>query len=69
MGLDMASAKKRRKAAKLSKPKRDSHPSTFWHADGDRRHRGKMTADEALANKRAMQQFGASPPLARDEEE
>jgi hypothetical protein len=65
----VASPKKRRKANKLTHQKRHPRTGPFRHADGDRRRRGGMTADEGLANKRAMQQFGAIPPSMRDEEE
>jgi hypothetical protein len=36
--------------------------------DGDRR-RGGLTADQAMANKRLMQQLGAPVPSGPDEEE
>jgi hypothetical protein len=65
----MASNKKRRKSAKVVNLNKHPRTGPFRHPDGDRRHRGKMTADEGLANKRAMQQFSASPPLGHDEEE
>ncbi|HEV3238197.1 MAG TPA: hypothetical protein VGZ25_14500 [Gemmataceae bacterium] len=65
----MASNKKRRKSAKVANLNKHPRTGTFRHPDGDRRHRGKMTADEGLANKRAMQQFSAGPPPGRDEEE
>ena len=55
----MASDKRRRKAAKLSKPK----PTTpFRHRDGDRRRRGGPTADQAIKFKRAMQEGLIPPP-------
>jgi hypothetical protein len=56
----MASDKQKRKAAKAARPttrKGGAHP------DGDRRRRGGPTADQALADKKARQQFpGALPP-------
>jgi hypothetical protein len=66
---EMASEKGRRKAAKVANLKKYPRKGPFRHPDGDRRHRGGMTADEGLANKRAMQQFGAIPPVGKDEEE
>jgi hypothetical protein len=65
----MASPKKRRKAIKLTRIDRQPNTGSFRHPDGDRRHRGGMTADQGVADKRAMQQFGAIPPSMRDEEE
>ena len=65
----MASPKKRRKATKLTRKDRKPGTGPFRHADGDRRRRGGKTADQAVADKRAMQQFGAIPPSAREEEE
>jgi hypothetical protein len=65
----MASPKKRRKQAKLTREQRRPSTGPFRHADGDRRRRGGKTADQAVADKRAMQQFGAIPPSATDEEE
>jgi hypothetical protein len=65
----MASPKKRRKAIKLTRQQRNPRSGPFRHADGDRRHRGGKTADQGIADKRAMQQFGAIPPSMNDEEE
>jgi hypothetical protein len=65
----MASPKKRRKTLKLTNKDRRSRTGSFRHPDRDRRRRGGKTADQGVADKRAMQQFGAIPPSARDEEE
>jgi hypothetical protein len=65
----MASQKKRRKAIKLNREQKQPPTGPFRHKDGDRRHRGGLTADKALANKRAMQQLGAPLPRGSDEEE
>jgi hypothetical protein len=65
----VASPKKRRKANKLTRQQMHPRTGPFRHADGDRRRRGGQTADQAIAEKRAMQQFGAIPPSMRDEEE
>lgn len=62
----MASGKKRRKAARQARKQQFPRTGQFRHPDGDRRHRGGMTAKEALANKKTMQQGG---PLRLDEEE
>jgi hypothetical protein len=65
----MASSKKRRKETK-SKNKRQHPPTgTFRHADGDRRRRGGQTYEQGLADKQAMQHFGAPPPVSEEEEE
>jgi hypothetical protein len=63
----MASGKKQRKAARLARKQRQARPGPFRHPDGDRRRRGGLTADEALAQKRAMQQLGAALPPADEE--
>jgi hypothetical protein len=65
----MASQKKRRKAVKLNREQKQPPAGPFRHKDGDRRRRGGLTADQALANKRAMQQLGAEVPRDSDEEE
>ena len=59
----MASGKKRRKSAKVTKAQQQQ-PRTgpFRHKDGDRRRRGGTTYEVGLANKRAMQQLGAPVP-------
>ena len=54
----MASDKQKRKAAK--KPRPAGVP--FRHPDGDRRHRGGMTADQAARDKQARQAFAAGVP-------
>jgi hypothetical protein len=57
----MASDKQRRKQAKAKKsPQPAGKP--FRHADGDRRRRGGMTADQGIANKKLMQRFEVAPP-------
>jgi hypothetical protein len=63
----MASQKKRRKAAKLTRAQRHPHTGPFRHKDGDRRRCGGATADQAIANKQMMQQLGA--PILPDAEE
>jgi hypothetical protein len=65
----MASQKKRRKAVKLTREQKQPRTGPFRHKDGDRRRRSGLTADQAIANKRAMQQLGASVPHKADEEE
>lgn len=52
----MASDKKRRKAGRQARKARLG-PGSGIHPDGDRRRRAGRTADQALADKRAMQQF------------
>jgi hypothetical protein len=64
---EMASNKKRRKAIKLTNKQKRPRTGPFRHPDGDRRHRGARTADQGIADKRAMQQFGACPPLGEEE--
>jgi len=54
----MASDKQKRKAAK--KPPVPGKP--FVHPDGDRRHRGGMTADQGMRDKRARQVFDGGVP-------
>jgi hypothetical protein len=54
----MASDKQKRKAAK--KPPVPGKP--FVHADGDRRRRGGMTADQGIRDKRARQSFAGGIP-------
>jgi hypothetical protein len=65
----MASRKKQRKAAHLSRKERQIQAGPFRHRDGDRRHRGQMTYEEGLAQKQAMQQLGADRSDASEEEE
>jgi hypothetical protein len=62
----MASEKKRRKAARQAKKMRRPQTGPFRHPDGDRRW-GGIRVEDAIAQKRAMQQFGA--PFPPDEEE
>jgi hypothetical protein len=65
----MASGKKRRKNARQARKARQTRVGPFRHPDGDRRRRGGLTADEALARKRALQQLGeVLPPTAQEEE-
>ena len=64
----MASGKKRRKAAKLTKAQQQPRTGPFRHKDGDRRHRGGITYREVMAQKRLEQLLGA-PILPADEEE
>jgi hypothetical protein len=58
----MASSKKRRIDAKLAREQRaGGRPAV--HPDGDRRRRGGERVEDAIARKRAMQQFpGPIPP-------
>jgi hypothetical protein len=65
----MASPKKRRKAAKITRKQQQPRTGVFRHADGDRRRRGGQAYEQVAAEKRAMQQFGATPPVADGEEE
>jgi hypothetical protein len=58
----MASGKKRRKQVKLDRQARQPPSGAFRHRDGDRHRRGGITADQALADKKARQQ-GLIPPL------
>jgi hypothetical protein len=60
----MASTKKRRKAAKLGRER--TRP--VRQKDGDRRRRGGPTYEQGLADKQAMQQFGAGVPAGPEEE-
>ncbi|MBX9623937.1 MAG: hypothetical protein K2X82_08995 [Gemmataceae bacterium] len=55
----MASDKQKRKAAKKPRPAGVS----FRHPDGDRRHRGGMTADQAARDKQARQMFVDGIPI------
>jgi hypothetical protein len=50
----MASAKKRRKQANVTRKQRTGG-NRGVHPDGDRRRRGGKTVEQALAEKRAMQ--------------
>jgi hypothetical protein len=65
----MASPKKRRKAVKLNREEQQPRTGPFRHKDGDRRRRGGLTANQAIADKRAMQQLGAPAPHDGDEQE
>jgi hypothetical protein len=65
----MASQKKRRKAVKLTREQQKPRTGPLRHKDGDRRRRGGLTADQAIANKRAMQQLGTPGPHDSDEEQ
>ena len=60
----MASFKKKRKDSKNApgRPAKPPAPGAFRHPDGDRRHRGGLTADQGVAEKQARQQFGALIP-------
>jgi hypothetical protein len=66
-GSAMASRKQRRKAARSARKQRRPQTGPFRHPDGDRRHRGAMRVEDAIAIKRAMQQFEA-PVLPDDPE-
>jgi hypothetical protein len=67
----MASGKKRRKAANQARKARRPQVGPLRHPDGDRRHRhtGGMTAEEAHAQKRALQKLGLDMPVSGEEEE
>ena len=52
----MASGKKRRKQASMSRRLRTGDKRGV-HPDGDRRRRGQPTADQAIKDKQARQQF------------
>jgi hypothetical protein len=65
----MASPKKRRKEIKITRKQEQPRTRVFRHADGDRRCRGGQTYEQGAAEKRAMQQLGATPPLQDEEEE
>ena len=55
----MASEKQKRKHSKRqSKLRRPPPPGPYRHKDGDRRHRGHMTADEASAAKEILRRTG-----------
>jgi hypothetical protein len=57
----MASAKKRRKHARPEREQRaGGRPAV--HPDGDRRRRGGERVEDAIARKRAMQQFPVPLP-------
>ncbi len=58
----MESGKKRKKAAKLDHLARQPPTGTFRLRDGDRRRRGGITVDQALAEKQARRE-GSLPPL------
>ena len=51
----MASQKKRRKLSNLARKAKAGRGGV--HPDGDRRRRGAMRVEDAIALKRAMQQF------------
>jgi hypothetical protein len=63
----MASAKRRRKAARQARKQQQARTGPFRHPDGDRRRRGARRVEDALAEKRAMRQLGAV--LLPDEQE
>jgi hypothetical protein len=60
----MASSKKRRKAASLVRKDRRPAPGPSRHPDGDRR-RGGPNVDQAIKDKRTMQQMPL-PPVPDD---
>ena len=67
----MASGKKRRKAANLSRKGRLPRGVPFRHSDGDRRRRAEMAAAvKALKQRQALEQElgGAVPPEPQEEE-
>jgi hypothetical protein len=61
----MASNKKRRKQARAAKKANRPEGIPFRHPDGDRRHRGHACED-AIRNKRLMQQFEVALPIPDD---
>ncbi len=64
----MASPKKRRKEIKITRKQRQPRGGAFRHPDGDRRRRGGTTYEQGLADKRALRQMGATPPVPEEEE-
>jgi hypothetical protein len=67
----MASGKKKRKAANLTRKGRLPQGVPFRHRDGDRRHRAAMAAAvKALKQRQALEQQlgGAVPPEPQEEE-
>ena len=65
----MASRKQQRKQAKRVYEAKHPRTGPFRHADGDRRRRGGIRVEDAIAQKRLMQQLGAVLPPESDEEE
>lgn len=67
----MASGKKKRKAAKLTRKDRLPQGVPFRHGDGDRRRRAELAAAvKALKQRRAFeQQLGGTVPPEPQEEE
>jgi hypothetical protein len=53
----MASGKRKRKAARQTRKQTQAGKGPFRHPDGDRRRRGGLTADQAIKQKQAIQQF------------
>jgi hypothetical protein len=65
----MASAKKRRKQARQAYKQQHPTVGPFRHPDGDRRHRDSgLTARQAVAWKRAMQQTWGMPMPDKEDE-
>jgi hypothetical protein len=65
----MASPKKRRKQAKLTRQRQQPRTGPFRHADGDRRRKGGPRIEDILADKVARHQFEAMMLAPHDEEE
>jgi hypothetical protein len=65
----MASEKKRRKDINRARKTQQTRKGPFRHPDGDRRRRGGMTVEQALAQKRALQQYHIEVPADSEEEE
>ena len=65
----MASPKKQRKRAKIEQKTRHPQSGPHRHPDGDRRRRDGIRVEDAIAHKRAMQQFYGAPPPDPEEEE
>ena len=55
----MASDRKKR----AKKSKHATKTGEFRHKDGDRRHRGGLTADQGIRDKRARQSFSGGIPI------
>lgn len=65
----MASGKKKRKAARATDKAQQAPAGPFRHPDGDRRRRGGVRVEDAIAQKRMMQElYGAPEPPGDDRE-
>ncbi|MFO0847256.1 MAG: hypothetical protein U0871_01670 [Gemmataceae bacterium] len=57
----MASGKRKRKELKAAKGAGQPKSAVYRHPDGDRRHRGGMTADQGQKDKKARREFWGVP--------